>query len=212
MTIRLLLVDDHRMFREALAAPLNAEPDMEVIGEASSGDEALNVIGTLCPDVAIIDIGMRDMTGIELVRKLSKLWPSVRCVALSGHCEKLYVEEMLKSGAHGYVVKASGSAELIAAIRAVTSGHTFLSPEVTKLFTRCSRHEEHTPPPSVLSRREVELLCLLSSGKRSAEIAEKMGITIATVEVHRRNIRQKLNINTVAELTAYAIREGLITP
>lgn len=213
MKIRVILVDDHRMFREALRVPLLAEPDMEIIGEFSSGAETLIALETLQPDIVVIDIGMRDMNGIDVVRKISKRFPTIKAVALSGHSERIYVEEMLKAGAKGYVVKTAGADELITAIRAAMCGNNFLSPEVTKLLVRRVNidAETVTPPANVLGQREVEVLRLLARGKRSAEIAEHLGIAVATAEVHRRNIKQKTGIHSVAELTLYAIQEGLIS-
>ncbi|HIJ61878.1 MAG TPA: response regulator transcription factor [Rhodospirillaceae bacterium] len=213
MTIRVVLVDDHRMFREALRTPLDAEADIDIVGEAATGAAALSALEQLNPDVMVVDIGLPDMSGIELTRTITRLRPGVHVVALSGHADRLYIEEMLKAGAYGYVVKSAGADELIAAIRAVVDGRKFLSSEVTGLMIR-HFHEDgpaESPPSTVLGRREIEVLRLLAEGKRSGEIAASLGITVGTTEVHRRNIKQKLGIHSTAELTRYAIREGLIT-
>lgn len=211
MTIRILLADDHRMFREALRVPLGSEPDLEIVGEASTGEETLSAVAQLAPDVLVLDIALPDMNGIEVARRIAHLHPTVRVVALSGFSDRLFVEEMLKAGAHGYVVKSAGSDDLVEAIRAVSSGRHYLSPEVSSALARCLHTETPSGPPphNVLGRREQEVLIMLAQGRRSGEIAEALGITSGTVDVHRRNIKQKLGIHTTAELTRYAIREGL---
>lgn len=211
MTIRLMLADDHRMFREALRGPLAAEPDLDIVAEASTGAEVLEALTREVPDILILDIALADANGIEIARRLTRLHPQLRILALSGHADRIYVEEMLKAGARGYVVKSAGTDELIAAIRAVAAGHIFLSPEVTHLMVPrgITDIRPSVPPPSILGRREREVLRLLAEGKRSAEIAACLGISNATAEVHRRNIKRKLGLHTTAELTRYAIRQGI---
>jgi len=211
MSIRVMLADDHRMFREALGSQLRAEPDMDIVAEASTGAETLARAGQVIPDVLVLDIALPDMNGIEVARRVLESHPKIRIVALSGYADRLYVHEMLKSGVSAYVVKSGGTEELLRAIRAVFSGHTYLSTEVTDLMVTSShaRGPLNSPPVTVLSPREQVVLRLLAGGKRSIEIAAELGISPATVDVHRRNIRDKLGLNTVAELTRYAIREGL---
>lgn len=211
MKIRVLLADDHRMFREALRFPLAAEPDIEVLAETSTGAETLEAVVRHRPDVLLLDIALPDIKGIEVARRVLRRNPEIRIVAVSGYSDRLFVEEMLKAGARGYVLKSSGAHELISAIRAVVAGHSFLSPELTSIMVRHVQPTGETPAPpiSVLGRREQEVLCLLADGRRSAEIAEQLGIATATVDVHRRNIKQKLRLRTTAELTRYAVREGL---
>lgn len=213
MNIRVMLADDHRMFREALRVPLAAEPDIEIVAEASTGAETLAAIDGAAPDILVLDIGLPDTNGIEVARHAARRHPSLGIVALSGYADRLYIEEMLKAGAQGYVVKSAGADELIAAIRAVAKGRSFLSPDATQIMVRRIHgdREPAVPPPTVLGRRELEVLRLLAEGRRSAEIAATLGITVATAEVHRRNIKQKLGLHSVAELTRYAIREGLIS-
>lgn len=212
MTIRILLCDDHRMFREAMRIPLAAEADIEVVGEACNGAETLSLLGSLAPDILVLDIALPDMTGMEVARQVRERHSAVKIVALSGYADKLFVTEMLKAGAQGYVVKSAGAEELVGAIRAVAAGHNFLSPEVTRTMVHQfqAAGEPCPPPVSVLGKRELAVLCLLVVGKRSAAIAEELEISAATVEVHRRNIKKKLGLYTVAELTRYAIREGLL--
>ncbi|EPY02058.1 response regulator [Magnetospirillum fulvum] len=211
--IRVILADDHRMFREALRVPLEAETDIAIIGESSTGEETLSILTRICPDVLLLDIGLHDINGIDVARKVAKLYPAVRVIALSGYADRLYIEEMLKAGARGYVVKSAGADELISAIRAVAAGHSFLSQEATQVMIQRIQDDAKalTPPPSVISPREREVLCRLANGFRAAEIAARMGITVSTVEVHRRNIKRKLGLHTTAELTRYAMREGLVS-
>jgi len=211
--IRVMLADDHRMFREALRVPLDAEADIEIVGESSTGEETLSILAQVCPAVLLLDIGLHDINGIDVARMVAKSHPAVRVIALSGYADRLYIEEMLKAGARGYVVKSAGADELISAIRAVAAGHNFLSQEATQVMVQRIQNDAkaHAPPPSVISPREREVLCRLANGFRAAEIAGQMGITISTVEVHRRNIKRKLGLHTTAELTRYAMREGLVS-
>ena len=211
MSIRVLLADDHHMFRELLQGPLAAEPDIDVVAGTSSGVETLVTVGRVLPDVLVLDIAFPDMNGIEVARQVAQRYPSVRVVALTGYADKVFVEQMLKAGALGYVVKSSGVAGLVSAIRAAATGHSFLSKEVASaLLCRSDQGTEPIAPPvTILGRREQEVLRLLADGRRSSEIAAELLITTATVDVHRRNIKRKLGLNSTAELTRYASREGL---
>ncbi|MBS1160156.1 MAG: putative response regulator, LuxR family [Proteobacteria bacterium] len=214
MTIRILMVDDHLMLREALRAALNAEPDLCVVAEAGSGREALEQLAGACPDVMLLDIALPDMTGIDVASRALAQYPQLLVVALSGYTDKVFVDEMLKAGGRAYVVKSAGTQELITAIRAVLSGHVFLSPEITGTMVgqRTGEFSPATPPLSILGRRERDVLKLLASGLRSAAIGAELGIQPATVDVHRSNIKNKLGLRSIAELTRYAIREGLLSP
>ena len=209
MKIRLMLADDHRMFREALRGSLTAETDMAIVAEASTGHEVLDNIDRAKPDVLILDIGLPDMNGVQVARRVLESHTAIRIVALSGYADRLFVNEMMKAGARAYVVKSAGTDDLIRAIRSVISGDIFLSPEITAGFVRLTNFSGDKPPLSVLGAREQEVLALLACGMQSTEIAAKLGISTATVKSHRRNIKQKLNIASTAELTRYAIREGL---
>ncbi|MFD2235586.1 response regulator [Phaeospirillum tilakii] len=211
MTIRVVVADDHRMFREALRSPLGAEPDLEILGEASTGAETLAVLDRVRPDVLLLDIGLPDRNGIDIAREVTRRHPTVRILALSGYADRLYIEEMLKAGARGYVVKSAGADELIAAIRLAANGQTALSQEAMQVMMRRVLEDcrPSASPPSVLGRREREVLSRIANGDRAAEIAARLGISVATVEVHRRNIKRKLGLHTTVELTRYAIREGL---
>ena len=211
MSWRLVLADDHRVVREALVELLAREPDIEVVGEASSALEALEQVSAAQPDLLVLDIGMPGMSGIEAARNLRS--SQTKIVMLSAYEDRRFVEEALKAGAAGYVSKRAAASELVRAVRTVASGGTYLSPEVATVLVRELRAPEDgvAPPASVLAPREREVLALVANGSRSAQIAEELGIAVGTVEVHRRNIARKLGLHSVAELTRYALREGLIS-
>jgi two-component system NarL family response regulator len=212
MSTRIMMVDDHRMLREALRAPLAAERDLEIVAEAGNGGEALERLEQVRPDLLLLDIALPDMTGIDVARQALARLPELRIVALSGYADKMFVDEMLKAGARAYVVKSAGTQELIFAIRAVLAGHVFLSPEITgAMLGQQDELRIPAPPLNALGRREQDVLRLLAQGMRSAEIGAALGILPATVDVHRSNIRKKLGLHSTAELTRYAIREGLLT-
>ena len=205
--IRLLLVDDHTIVRESLREVLEREPDIEVLGEAAAGDTGLAMAYQLAPDVVLTDIQIPGFDGIELTRRLSKECPAVKVLALSSHLDRRYVVQMLDAGAIGYVNKAAGRKELLQGIRAVAAGQRYLCQECAAMLVR-------TPPPGgkqvKLGRREIEVLKLIAEGLTSTAIGDKLFIAPGTVEVHRRNIMNKLELHNIAELTQYAIREGLI--
>lgn len=205
MSIRISLAEDQRLVRELLAALLAREPDFEVVGEAGTGAEAISLVARLSPDVLVLDIGLPDVDGVEVARSLRKAQPAVKLLALSVHAERRFVQQMLKAGADGYVVKTSAFDELVQAIRAVVLGKLYLSPEITREALPDEAAEEGT----ALGSRERQVLGLLAEGKRSSEIGERLQITTATVEAHRRNIMRKLGLHTIAQLTKYAIRKGL---
>jgi DNA-binding NarL/FixJ family response regulator len=211
MSIRVALADDHRMLREALRSLLLSESEIQLIGEASDGRGALRLASEQTFDVFVIDIGMPGMNGIEVAQQLRRQQPKIKILALSAHTDKQFVIEMLKAGASGYVSKVAASAELIGAIKTVANGGSYFGPEAaTAVLNRLQDDEPRVAPPvSVLGPREREVLSMLANGKRSPDIARQLRIAISTVEVHRRNIMRKLGIHSVAELTKYAVREGL---
>lgn len=213
MAIRIALADDHKMFREALRIPLELEADFEVVAEAGSGGELLARLPSLAPDVLVLDIGLPDMNGIEVAQQVCERHPDVRVVVLSGYTDKVFVDEMLKAGARAFVAKSAGADELAMAIRAVHSGKIFLSPEVAGGVVQHipTANRSSAPPISILGKREREVLRQLADGKSAPETALILGISPATVDAHRRNIKQKLGLNSIAELTRYAIREGLVS-
>ena len=206
--IRIVIAEDQRLVRELMATLLGRESDMAIVGEASTGPEALRAVHASHPDVLLLDIGLPEVDGVEVARTLRKESAPSRIIALSVHTERRFVQEMLQIGVEGYIVKSAAVKELVQAIRTVMEGRVYLSPEIA--------HEalERMGPVSLsriarLGRRERQVLALLADGKRSTEIASTLAISVATVEVHRRNIMRKLDLHTVAELTRYAIREGL---
>lgn len=211
MTIRVLLADDHLMFREVLQGPLSQAPGIEVVAGTGTGAETLAAVAQVLPDILVLDIAFPDMNGIDVARRVAERHPDVRIVALSGYADKVFVEEMLMAGARGYVVKSSGVAGLISAIRAVAEGHSFLSAEIAQVMLgRAGKGAgPATPPANILSPREREVLRLIAEGRRSAEIAAELNISPGTVDVHRRNIKRKLGLNSTVALTRYAMREGL---
>lgn len=213
MTLQIALADDHRMFREALRGMLMREVDLRITGETASIRETLDLLGKTPTDVLVLDIAFPDGNGIDLAQQVRRRYPKVAIVALTGHGERIFIEEMLKAGAHAYVVKSAGLDELLQALRAAAQGQTFLC--ASALDTLLGRSPtapaaDAPPPPSVLTPREQEVLALLARGRRSLDIARALDISSATVEVHRRNLKGKLGLRTTAELTRYAIRSGLV--
>jgi DNA-binding NarL/FixJ family response regulator len=207
--LRVLLVDDHQLLREGLRKILEATPGIQVVGEADDGSAALAAVAALRPDVVVMDVGMREVNGIEATQRLRELHPETSVVALSAHADKRYVQNMMRAGAKAYVLKESASDDLLRAVRAAAQGEHYLSPRVTGfLLEGWAARDDHTPV-GVLGSREREVLRLLSEGKTSKEIATHLSLSIKTVETHRRNIMQKLGLHSVAELTKYAVREGL---
>lgn len=215
MAIRVLLVDDHTLMRHALRMMLENESDLEVVGDAGNGETAIQLCDELSPDVVVIDVAMPGMGGIAATRSITQKFPDIRVLALTTYSDKRFVNEMLAAGAAGYVVKSDASDQLIHAIHAVHEHQHYFSPEVATGILDTVRYL-NTPgkrlrPRDALGRREREVLALLSEGKSSVQIGNELHIAASTVDVHRRNIMRKLNLHTVAELTKFAIREGLTT-
>jgi two-component system NarL family response regulator len=210
MTVRVLLADDHRLLRELLREQLQKEPDIEVVGEASSGRELMEQLAARSPDLVVLDIAMPGLNGIDAMADLAARHPAVKVICLSGYSDRRYVRAMLKAGAAGYVVKSAAGTELLRAIRAVAAGQSYLCPEAAAAVVRDVRARGGASGGlGSLGKREMQVLQLLAEGNRSSSIAEKLSISVATVDTHRRNIMRKLDLHTVAELTKFAIREGL---
>jgi len=213
MTCRLVIADDHQIMRQGLRALLEREPDMQVVGEAGDGRRALCLVRELVPDVVIMDVKMPDLNGIEAVRQIHSELPQVKVIALSMHSDRRSIKNMLKAGACIYLLKDCAFEELAQTIRLAMSNRIYLNPGLTDLIVKdYVRHDPASSEESafsVLRAREREVLQLVSEGKRSSQIAEALHISIKTVETHRANIMQKLNIRNVAQLTKYALREGL---
>ena len=217
MKTRIMLVDDHRMFREGLAALIDGLQDMEVIGDACNGREALALIGTLAPDLVVMDVGMPEMNGIETVRLIREAHPGIRILALSAHREHRVIIDMLQAGASGYVLKESPFDELVEAMHAVGGDRVFISPEASGMLVMellkgvCARGspDQENSAFSILTNRELEILQAVSEGKSTKEIASVLALSVKTVETHRQQIMDKLDLHSVAELTKYAIREEI---
>ena len=214
MSIRIVLADDHKMILAALRSLLEKEIDIAVVGEAGDGPALLELVERTAPDIAVVDVGMPGMNGIEATRRLRAARPDLKVIALSAYSDKRFVLEMLDAGARGYLIKASAGDELPRAIRAIAQGQTYLCPEVAGTIVEAARGKSspEVNAAAKLGQREREVLALLAEGKSSSEIAARMHIAASTVEVHRRNIMRKLDLHSVAELTKYAIREGLTSP
>jgi DNA-binding NarL/FixJ family response regulator len=214
MSIRILLADDHKIVRDGLRALLEKQSGMEVIAEAGNGRTTVQIVQELLPDVVIIDIAMPDMNGIEATRQITAIAPDVKVIALSMHYDRRFVVEMLRAGAAGYMLKDCAFEELANAIRSVTAYRTYLSPEIADIVIKDYAHllsKKELSVFSILTNREREVLQLLSEGKRTKEISSSLNISVKTVETYRQQIMDKLNIHSIAELTKYAIREGLTT-
>jgi two-component system NarL family response regulator len=211
MTIRVLLADDHRMIREALSDVLTRVEDIEIVGEAGNGSEALEMTARLQPDVLVLDIGLPDHNGVEVAMKLREDGTTTKIVALSAFSDKRFITAMVRAGALAYVTKSAAGTELVHAIRAVAAGHGYFPPDIAGALATEMREGGAGDETPRLAPREREVLRLLAEGGRSAAIATELGVTVATVEVHRRNIMRKLGMRTVAELTKYAVREGIVS-
>jgi two-component system response regulator NreC len=212
MTIRLLLVDDHAVVRLGLKMLLSGERDMEIVGEAESGAEAIAAVEQLAPNVILMDIGLPDMTGIEATRQIRERHPEAAVVALTIHEDEEYFFKMLDAGARGYVPKRAAPEELISAIRAAAVNEVYLYPSLAKLLVRDYLRQDAAEKPALdeLTEREREVLTYLAEGQTNEEIAETLVISPSTVARHRENIMHKLNLHSRAELVRYAIRRGII--
>lgn len=209
--IRILLVEDHPVVRKGFTALLEEEPDMEVCGETGSAPEAERMAGELSPDLAIVDLSLAEGDGLELVKRLTARYDGIRILVSSIHDEKLYAERVLESGARGYLQKDVPQEELVNAVRTVHSGNVFLSEVMTDRLLRRfvggkSGVQGDQPLESRLTDRELEIMELIGEGVSSNSIAEKLSISVKTVESHRQNIKRKLNLKTNLELIRWSVR------
>ncbi|MFH0897942.1 MAG: response regulator transcription factor [Candidatus Bathyarchaeota archaeon] len=212
MSIRILLVEDHSIVREGLKALLEKQPEIEVVGEAEDGRKALHLCKELLPDVVIMDVAMPDMNGIEATRLIIKEAPNTKIIGLSMHSDRRFVVEMLKAGSSGYLLKDCAFEELTNAVNTVMRGNIYLSSQISdniinEYVNLLSKN--NISVFSILTTREREVLQFLAEGKRTREIASLLRVSVKTIETYRQQIMDKLNIHSVAELTKYAIREGL---
>ncbi|WLH03783.1 response regulator transcription factor [Pseudomonas beijingensis] len=203
--IRVALVDDHSLVRDGIRALLSVMPQLDVVGEAENGAQAIEMVGRCQPDLLLMDIGLKDKNGLELTRLLGKQYPSLKILILSMYDNYEYVSESVRSGASGYVLKNAPSREIIAAIEAIISGGTFYSAEIAqRLATDPHTDNELTP-------RESQVLAKMVQGLNNKEMARELDISVRTVETHRLSIRRKLNIDKPAALVKYAIDHGIIS-
>jgi two-component system, NarL family, response regulator NreC len=207
--IRILLADDHAVVRQGFKMILSAQPDMEVVGEAANGREAVELAEQGKPDIVVMDVAMPELNGIEATRRLLGSLPHTRVIALSMHKDSVYVREVLRAGARGYLLKDSGAEDLVRAIRAVAGGESWLSPAVSNAVLDDYRRHV-TDPIDLLTSREREVLQMLAEGKTNKEIAVILNLSVYTVDAHRGRIMEKLNLHSINELVRFAVRKGLI--
>jgi two-component system response regulator NreC len=206
--IRILLADDHGVVRQGFRLILNQEPDMEVIGEAGDGVETVRLVLQHKPTLAIMDIAMPRINGVEATRRIIEAWPEAKILILSMHKDAVYVRETLRAGAKGYLLKESIDQDLLRAVRAVAQGDSFLSPEVST--TVVQEYQQVADPFDQLTAREREVLQMLAEGKVAKEIAGKLDISVYTVDAHRGRIMKKLSLKSSTEIVRFAMRKGLI--
>lgn len=213
MNIRLVVADDHKIVREGLCSLLEKESGISVVAEADNGRMAIKLFCELNPDVVLMDLSMPEMNGIEAIRRIVGASDDARVIALSMHSDRHFVVKALGAGAKGYLLKDCASEELIGAIRTVAANQTYLSPKIAGLIVNdyLARSASLSEPATHLTAREREVLQLFAEGKSTKEVAFLLSVSIKTIETHRLHIMRKLNIYSVAELTKYAIREGLTT-
>ncbi|MBU5637434.1 response regulator transcription factor [Geomonas sp. Red69] len=212
MKMKILIADDHAIVRQGLRALIDKEDDMMVSAEAGTGAEAIRLTREECPDIIVMDISMPDTNGIDATRSITSAFPEVKVLALSMESDRRFVVEVLKAGANGYVLKDAAFSELATAIRAVAAGETYLPARVTTLLIKeyLQRIPEDVPATyENLSTREREILQLIANGSNAKEIAFAFGVSVKTVENQRHSIMKKLDLFSIAELTKYAVRQGL---
>ncbi len=212
MSIRVILADDHTIVRHGLSKLIQQQEDMEVIAQAGDGHSTVELTRELSPDMVIMDIGMPDLNGIDATRQIINDFPQVKIIGLSMHSGKKFVVEMLKAGASGYLLKDCALEELVTAIKTVAAGKIYLSPSIADVvvdnYVRNSKKKESSAF-SLLSQREREVLQLMAEGKTTKQIGQRLHISPKTVEGHRLRLMSKLDMDSVAQLTKYAIQEGL---
>jgi two-component system, NarL family, response regulator NreC len=212
--IRIILADDHTIIRSGLRLLLEQQPDFKVVAEASDGREAVEFVSQHHPEVAVLDIGMPQLNGIEATRQIVSQQPDTKVVILSMHQDEGYVLKALKAGARAYILKNSAEADLIRAVRTVADGKSFFSPVISKMlledYVRQIRDKHVEDSYDLLTPREREVLQLLAEGRTNKEVANLLHLSVYTVDAHRGNILQKLNLHGVPEMVLYAVRKGII--
>ncbi|MBW1710554.1 MAG: response regulator transcription factor [Deltaproteobacteria bacterium] len=214
MDMKIVLADDHSLFREGLKSLIQEHPDLEIVGETGNGRDAVKLCRELWPDIVIMDVAMPELNGIEATRQIVNECPGIKIIAVSMHSSRRFVVDMLQAGASGYLLKDCAFQELSMAISAVQSSQVYLSPSIASVVVEkiAGSADTEITVTSRLTPREREVLQLLAEGKSSLETANRLHLSVKTVQTHRRNIMEKLNLHNLANLTKYAIREGLISP
>jgi len=209
--LRILLADDHEIFREGLKTLVSAQPDMQVIGEANNGRTAVALAQQLQPDIVVMDVSMPELNGLKATEKLKRLCPDIKILTLTRHTDDGYLQQLLKVGASGYVLKQSAASELIRAIRTVSSGNTYLDPALTERIVSNfvgGRSARGTPAGRNLSGREEEVLRFIAWGYSNKEIAARLSLSIKTVEAHKTNAMQKSGMKSRIDIVRYALLQG----
>ncbi len=212
MCIRVVLADDHKIMREGLCSLLRNDSHVEIVGVAEDGRSAVQLVREQKPDVVVMDVAMPDLNGIDAARRIKAEMPEVRILALSMHSDKRYISSMLQAGASGYLLKDCAFKELVQAIHTVARRQVYLSPSIAGLVTEDYVRQltaKDGSPASMLSPKEREVLQLMAEGHSTKQIAGTMNLSVKTIETHRQQIMEKLDIHSVAELTKFAVREGL---
>ncbi len=212
--VRILLADDHKLVRAGLRALLERIADVEVVGETADGQDALRQIAELRPDVALVDVSMPGLNGIETAARVAREHPATRVLIVSMHLDEEYVHRALSAGAAGYLLKTSELQELEIAVRAVARGETWLSPDVSARVVRSlgKGDRDAASPYELLTQRQREVLQLIAEGRSTKQIAQRLGISVKTVETHRSELMERLGIHGIAGLVRYAIRAGIVRP
>jgi len=215
--LRILIADDHDLVRRGLKALVETHPGWEICGEADSGRDAVTKVEELRPDIAILDISMPELNGVEATRRIRKISPHTEVLILSVHQSDQLIREILDAGAKGYIVKSDSDRDLVIALEALASHKPFFTPSATEmLLNGYTKSGAHTPLPEPLGERltsrEREIVQLLAEGKSSKEVASDLGISVKTAETHRANIMRKLDLHSVSELVRYAVRNEIIEP
>ena len=213
MSLRIVLADDHGLLRAGLKSLLEEDPEIEIVGETGNGREAVRLCRELSPDIIIMDVTMPELNGIEASRQLKAECPGTKVISVSMHSSRRFVVAMLRAGAVGYLLKDAASEELFTALSVVRAVQVYLSPSIASVVVEkiLDPSGDETAIASPLTPREKEVLQLLVEGRRARETADRLHVSIKTVQTHRRNIMDKLDLHSLAELTRYAIREGLIS-
>jgi two-component system, NarL family, response regulator NreC len=206
--VRILLADDHTIVRQGLKLILSAHTDLEIVGEAANGREAVELADKLRPDIVVMDVQMPELNGIEATKKMVAANPRMKILVLSMHKEAVYVREILRAGARGYILKDAIDTELLSAVRSVAQGDGYISPAVTSALN--DKTKDIKNPLDSLSAREREVLLLIAEGKTNKEIATRLNLSVYTVDSHRGKIMEKLNLHSAGELVRFAMKNGLV--